>query len=332
MKRDSVFKRLFFIAVLIFSLVFSSALSFAQAKDLDGMASISRIDAVVTDIFPTEFGTDSKYISCELQIEDAHGIDEYSDIEVLIEDAGGTVMTQFEEVVSADSWDGELYVTAKLRLKSGKELIEGEEYLWVVKIDGKEMELSDAGNVIYIYEEPMINTWYWNYEDEKASYNVEGINLLGLTFTLEVQSGGEASTIRNVEAYWDEEFYKEVIDVDISGKVSASDKYTTVLYDEDGDVIDKAVWIDGEPLFEDDNSGDTGEEETDEEEEVNAVQFSDKDLENAVMASLGKAEGPVTEDDMLSLTELEPYDFTGKVDSLGGLEYAVNIESIDLSN
>ena len=58
--------------------------------------------------------------------------------------------------------------------------------------------------------------------------------------------------------------------------------------------------------------------------------FSDEKLEKQVRVELGKANGPLTKADLAMLETLNAND--REIESLSGLEYAVNLSSLSLYN
>ncbi|OMF87587.1 stalk domain-containing protein [Paenibacillus sp. FSL R7-0273] len=58
--------------------------------------------------------------------------------------------------------------------------------------------------------------------------------------------------------------------------------------------------------------------------------ISDKNLEQAIRAELEKPAGPITKEDLQTITSLYPNDPKKKINSLNGLEHAVNLESLML--
>ncbi|RUT40226.1 hypothetical protein EJP82_25455 [Paenibacillus anaericanus] len=59
--------------------------------------------------------------------------------------------------------------------------------------------------------------------------------------------------------------------------------------------------------------------------------ISDKNLEQAIRVELKKLTGPITKEDLQTLTSLYPDDPEQKINNLSGLEHAVNLESLMLS-
>ncbi len=179
-------------------------------------------NAIVTDVFPTNVGTDRNEFPLAVTILNAN---DSATIDAYYTDSNGDTVA----MLVAENSEARYYDIDTKKLNVGLKMIKGSlfdnsdssYYDAHIIVNNNEIPYCETYyNQIQVYDEPQVNTTYWM-EESPYHYHIEGINLISASpFTLELKQNGEIiGEIQNIYALFDAETYCEYIDEDITGEI-----------------------------------------------------------------------------------------------------------------